>query len=127
MARSPAWDVCPLGALQCRGRSWDGKPYSGGVEWIQNQAGVPAEEYASRLKPLFKPKPGFAREWARLAKEMGAQYVVFTSKHHEGFALFDSKVTDFDAKDFTGRDLFKEIVDSPAGRRDQGGSLFFRH
>lgn len=89
---------------------WDGKPYSGGVEWIQNQAGVPAEEYASRLKPLFKPKPGFAREWARLAKEMGAQYVVFTSKHHEGFALFDSKVTDYDAKDFTGRDLFKEIV-----------------
>lgn len=89
---------------------WDGKPYGGGVEWIQQQAGVPADVYAARLKPLFQPKPGFAKEWARLAKEMGAEYVVFTSKHHEGFALWDSKVTDFDAKDFTGRDLFKEIV-----------------
>ena len=41
---------------------------------------------------------------------MGAKYVVFTSKHHEGFALHDSRVTDFDGKDFTGRDLFREIV-----------------
>lgn len=89
---------------------WDGKQYGGGVEWIQHYAGVPADTYAARMKPLFKPKVGFAREWARLAREMGAEYVVFTSKHHEGFALWDSKVTGFDAKDFTGRDLFKEIV-----------------
>jgi alpha-L-fucosidase len=89
---------------------WDGKPYGGGVEWIQHQAGVPAEVYAQRMRPLFQPKRGFAKEWARLAKDLGAQYVVFTSKHHEGFALWDSKVTDFDAKDFTGRDLFREIV-----------------
>ena len=89
---------------------WDGKQYGGGVEWIQDYAGIPADDYAKRLRPMFTPKRGFAKEWARLAKEMGAQYVVFTSKHHEGFALWDSKVTDFDAKDFTGRDLFKEIV-----------------
>jgi alpha-L-fucosidase len=89
---------------------WDGKPYGGGVEWIQNEAGVPADEYAQRMRPLFKPKPGFAKAWARLAKDMGAEYVVFTSKHHEGFALWDSKATDFDAKDFTGRDCFREIV-----------------
>ncbi len=90
--------------------TWDGKPYWGGVEWIQHSAGVPADEYAARMRPLFKPKPGFAKEWARLAKDMGAQYVVFTSKHHEGFPLWDSRLTDFDGKDFTGRDLFKEIV-----------------
>lgn len=89
---------------------WDGKKYGGGVEWIQNEAGVPAAEYAARLRPLFRPRPGFAKAWARLAKDMGAEYVVFTSKHHEGFALWDSKLTDFDGKDFTGRDLFKEIV-----------------
>jgi alpha-L-fucosidase len=89
---------------------WDGKPYGGGVEWIQHYAGVPADTYAARMRPLFQPRPGFAREWARLAREMGAEYVVFTSKHHEGFALWDSQVTDFDAKDFTGRDLFEEIV-----------------
>lgn len=89
---------------------WDGKQYGGGVEWIQDYAGVPADEYANRLRPLFKPKPGFATEWAKMAKAMGASYVVFTSKHHEGFALHNSRYTDFDAKDFTGRDLYKEIV-----------------
>lgn len=89
---------------------WDGKQYGGGVEWIQNSAGVPAEEYATRMRPLFKPKPGFAKDWARLAKDMGAQYVVFTGKHHEGFPLWASKLGDFNGKDFTGRDLFKEIV-----------------
>lgn len=89
---------------------WDGKGYQGGVEWIQHYAGVPAEVYQARLRPWFKPRKGFAREWARLAKAMGAEYVVFTAKHHEGFALWDSRLTDFDAKDFVGRDLFKEIV-----------------
>lgn len=89
---------------------WDGKQYDGGVEWIQNQAGIPTDEYAAKLKPLFRPKPGFAKEWARLAKSMGAKYVVFTGKHHEGFSLDNSKTTTFDGKDFTGRDLFKEIV-----------------
>jgi alpha-L-fucosidase len=90
--------------------SWDGTNYQEIAEWIQNSAGVPAEEYAARLRPLFKPRPGFAKAWARLAKDMGAKYVVFGSKHHEGFAMWGSKATDFDAKDFTGRDLFKEIV-----------------
>jgi alpha-L-fucosidase len=96
---------------------WDGKHYDGGVEWIQNQAGVPAAEYESKLKPLFRPKPGFAKEWARLAKSMGAKYVVFTGKHHEGFLLDDSKTTTFDGKDATGRDLFREIVQAV---RDEG-------
>lgn len=92
--------------------NWDGKPYGGGVEWIQQLAGVAPGDYEARLKPLFQPKPGFAREWARLAKAMGAKYVVFTSKHHEGFALHDSAFTTYDARDFTGRDLFKEIVEA---------------
>ena len=88
---------------------WDGKKYWGGVEWIQSTAGIPADEYEAALKPLFKPKEGFAEEWAQLAKDMGAKYVVFTSKHHEGFALHDSAVTDYDAMDFCGRDLMREI------------------
>ena len=91
---------------------WDGKKYWGGVEWIQSTAGIPADEYEAALKPLFKPKEGFAEEWAQLAKDMGAKYVVFTSKHHEGFALHDSAVTDYDAMDFCGRDLMREIVNA---------------
>lgn len=47
--------------------------------------------------PRFQPKPGFAREWARLAKEAGCSYVVFATKHYEGFALHDSKSGEFDA------------------------------
>ena len=91
---------------------WDGKKYYGGVEWIQNSAGVPTAEYEAVLRPRFHPKEGFADEWAQLAKDMGAKYVVFTSKHHEGFALHDSAVSDYDAMDFCGRDLAREIINA---------------
>jgi alpha-L-fucosidase len=91
---------------------WDGKDYGGAAEWLQNAANVPADVYAARLIPLFKPKKDFAREWAKTAKEAGCRYVIFTSRHHEGFALHDSKTTTFDAMDVTGRDLFREIVNA---------------
>lgn len=91
---------------------WNGKAYDGAVEWIQSAANVPAAEYAAKLMPLFKPKKDFAREWAKAAKDAGCRYVVFTSRHHEGFALHDSKTTTFDGMDVTGRDLFREIVNA---------------
>lgn len=91
---------------------WNGVPVKGSAEWIQRNAHVPADEYARQMLPLFKPQPGFAREWARLAKRAGARYLVFTSKHHEGYALHDSAVSRFDAKDTVDRDLVREIVDA---------------
>lgn len=91
---------------------WNGKDYEGCVEWIQNMANVPAAVYEKQLTPLFRPKPGFAREWAKTAKEAGCRYVIFTTRHHEGFALHDSKTTSFDGKDVTGRDLMREIVNA---------------
>lgn len=92
---------------------WDEQIWKkGGQEWIQKYANVPADVYAERLLPQFNPKEGFAEEWAQLARQAGCKYVVFTNKHHEGFALHDSKVTIFDAKDVTGRDLHKEIVNA---------------
>lgn len=91
---------------------WNGKDYDGCVEWIQSFANVPAAEYAAKLTPLFKPKKDFAREWAKTAKDAGCRYVIFTSRHHEGFALHDSKTTTFDGKDVTGRDLMREIVNA---------------
>jgi len=94
---------------------WNGKVYGGGVEWIQKRANVPADIYEKTMLPQFKPSTDFASQWARLAKQAGAKYVVFTSKHHEGFALHDSAQTKFDAKDVTGRDLYKEIVDAIRG------------
>lgn len=84
----------------------------GGKEWIQYQVRASTWEYAHEAIPRFHPKEGFAAEWAALAKEAGCKYVVFTSKHHEGFALFNSQYTDYDAYDTTGRDLCKEVVDA---------------
>jgi alpha-L-fucosidase len=99
--------------------TWDGKPVGtrGGMEWIQNQVRANTETYAKAAIPLFKPKAGFAEEWARLAKEAGCRYLVFTTKHHEGFALHDSKATDCDAGSVLHRDLVKEIVEAA---RSQG-------
>ena len=91
---------------------WNGKEYPGCAEWIQSAANVPADVYAKTLLPLFTPKKDFAREWAKTAKAAGCRYVIFTSRHHEGFALHDSKTTTFDGKDMTGRDLFREIVNA---------------
>lgn len=92
--------------------TWEGKAVgtSGGMEWIENYVKADTDTYAKAAIPLFKPKPGFAQEWARLAKETGCRYVVFTSKHHEGFALHDSAVSDYDAGSVLHRDLVKEIV-----------------
>jgi alpha-L-fucosidase len=94
--------------------TWDGKAVAtkGGMEWIQQRVKADTATYAQRSIPLFKPTPGFAREWARLAKAAGCRYLVFTTKHHDGFALHDSKVSDYDAGSVLQRDLVKEIVDA---------------
>ena len=106
--------------------TWDGKPVatSGGMEWIQQRVKADTDTYAQRAIPLFKPAPGFAREWARLAKDAGARYVVFTTKHHDGFALHDSRVSEFDAGTVVGRDLVREIVDA---LRAEGLRVGFYH
>jgi alpha-L-fucosidase len=106
--------------------TWDGKPVatSGGMEWLQNRVKADTATYASRAIPLFQPRPGFAREWARLAKGAGCRYVVFTTKHHDGFALHDSKVSDFDAGSVLHRDLVKEIVEA---LRAEGLRVGFYH
>ena len=94
--------------------TWEGKPVgtNGGMEWIEQRVKADTDTYAAKALPLFKPTPGFAKEWARLAKEAGCKYVVFTTKHHEGFGLFDSKAGDYNAGAKLHRDLAKEIVDA---------------
>jgi len=106
--------------------TWEGKPVGtrGGMEWIQQRVKADTETYAKAAVPLFQPKPGFARDWARLAREAGCQYLVFTTKHHDGFALHDSKVSDFDAGSVLHRDLVKEIVEAC---RAEGLRIGFYH
>jgi len=106
--------------------TWEGKPVGtrGGMEWIQQRVKADTDTYARQAIPLFKPKPGFAREWAALARAAGCRYVVFTSKHHEGFALHDSKFGDFNAGATLKRDLTKEIVEAV---RAEGLRVGFYH
>src|SRR6266446_888959 len=81
-------------------------------EWVMEMEGIPATEY-QKLAAQFKPKPNFARDWARLAKRAGQRYMVMTTKHHEGFCNFATKTTDYCApKQGPGRDLVREYVDA---------------
>ena len=94
--------------------TWQGKKVGdrGGMEWIQQRVKADTWEYAHEAVPHFRPTEDFAEQWAKLAKDAGCKYVVFTSKHHDGFCLHDSSVTTYDAKDLVGRDLCKEIKEA---------------
>ena len=88
-------------------------------EWVMENEGIPVAEYAAFAK-TFVPKPKAARAWAKLARAAGQKYMVMTTKHHEGFCLFDSKLTDYCApKQGPGRDLVAEYVEAARaeGRR----------
>ncbi len=84
----------------------------GHQEWVLESEGIPIPQYEI-LAQHFKPKANAAREWARLAKAAGQKYMVLTTKHHEGFCLWDTKLTDYCAmKQGPGRDLVREFVDA---------------
>ena len=108
------------------GGTWQGKQVSdrGGMEWIQQRVKADTWEYAHEAVPRFRPGPDFAQEWAKLAKQAGCKYVVFTTKHHDGFNLHDSSVTTYDARDLIGRDLVKEITEA---LRAEGLKVGFYH
>src|ERR1051326_65474 len=96
------------------GRFIHGGLYSvlGRHEWVMENEGIPVAEY-EQIAKRFKPKPNAARDWAKLAKSAGQKYMVMTTKHHEGFCHFDSKLTDYCApKQGPGRDQVKEYVEA---------------
>ncbi|HJX91495.1 MAG TPA: alpha-L-fucosidase, partial [Pyrinomonadaceae bacterium] len=81
-------------------------------EWVMENEGIPTKEYEP-YADKFKPKPNAARDWARLARRAGMKYMVMTTKHHEGFCNFDSKLTSYcAAKRGPGRDLVHEYVEA---------------
>lgn len=81
-------------------------------EWIKNFECIPEEKYDLYFKH-FNPDLFDARDWARRAKEAGMKYAVLTSKHHEGFCLFDSQYTDYKITNTPfGRDLVREYVEA---------------
>jgi alpha-L-fucosidase len=95
----------------------DGKTYYGIGEWIMNEnmAGIPVDRYKT-LAEDFNPTAFDAKAIAQLAKDAGMKYIVITSKHHDGFAMFHSKADTFNIVDATpfGRDPMKELAEACA-------------
>ncbi len=81
-------------------------------EWVKCHERITEEKYDKYMK-YFNPDMYDPKEWARKAKAAGMKYAVITTKHHEGFCMFDSKYTDYKSTNtLAGRDLVKEFVDA---------------
>jgi alpha-L-fucosidase len=92
--------------------TWNGQQIKkSGGEWIMNRARIPVAEYR-KLTAQFNPTKFDADAWVALAKEAGMKYIVITAKHHDGFAMYGSKVDGFNIKDATPwkRDPLKELA-----------------
>jgi alpha-L-fucosidase len=96
---------------------WKGRRIPGIGEWIMFRTPVPVREY-EQLAAQFNPVKFNADEWVQLAQDAGMKYIVITSKHHDGFALFRSKVSRYNMVDATPfkRDVLKELADACARR-----------
>ncbi len=96
---------------------WKGKTVPGIGEWIMYRARIPVHEYEA-LAAQWNPVKFDADAWAQLAADAGMKYVVITSKHHDGFALFDSKASRYNAVAATPfkRDALKELAAACARR-----------
>ncbi len=92
-------------------------------EWVMQQAPLSIQEY-EKLPPRFNPVKFDAAHWVDLAKRAGARYITITSKHHDGFAMWDSRVSDYDIVDRTpyAKDVLKALADEC---HKQGIKLFF--
>lgn len=91
--------------------TWKGQQVAGIGEWIMNRAKIPVKEY-EQLAGQFNPVKFDAEQWVQLAEDAGMKYIVITSKHHDGFAMFGSKVTKYNIVDATPfhRDPLKELA-----------------
>jgi alpha-L-fucosidase len=92
---------------------WGAYSVGGRAEWIANRERIPREEYIERYVNPWKAEKYDPRVWAQLALDAGMKYVVLTTRHHDGFALWDSKVSDFTAARLgPKRDLIRPFVDA---------------
>lgn len=94
-------------------------------EWVMNNDKMSITEYEA-LPPQFNPTQFNAAEWVSLAKAAGMRYITITSKHHDGFAMWDTKLNSWNIVDATpyGRDILKQLADEC---HKQGMKLFFYH
>jgi alpha-L-fucosidase len=95
----------------------------GAGEWFMQVRGIPAADY-EKVADFFNPIAFDAEEWVSLVKAAGIRYITITAKHHDGFAMFDSHVSDWDIVDRTpyGKDVIAALAEEC---RRQGIKLFF--
>ncbi len=108
------WGLSSVLAGSYRGERIDRGTHGNGLgEWIMFNAKIPVADYADYAKQ-FNPVKFDADAWVRLAKNAGMKYIVFTTKHHEGFAMFHSRVSGFNIVDATpfDRDPLKELAEA---------------
>src|SRR5499427_234169 len=94
---------------------WKGQPIAGIGEWIMNRAKIPVKEY-EQLATQFNPVKFNAEAWVQMAQDAGMKYIVITSKHHDGFAMYHSAVSKYNVVDATPfkRDPLKELAAAAA-------------
>ncbi|TWT81466.1 Alpha-L-fucosidase [Planctomycetes bacterium CA13] len=104
------------GLYSIAGGEWKGKDYGkeqGGAsaEWLMNSAKISGKEYRGTLARQFNPTEFDAKEWVAIAKDAGMKYIVITSKHHDGFCLFETNATDYNVMQATPfkRDIIREL------------------
>ena len=97
----------------------------GDGEWVMNNQHIPIKSY-EKLPSFFNPTQFDPKEWVAMVKASGIKYIAITSKHHDGFAMFDSKVSDYNIVKKTpyGKDVLKMLADECHA---QGVKLFFYH
>jgi alpha-L-fucosidase len=105
---------------------WGVYAVRGEGEWVMQNARITIPEYERDFPPAFNPVKFDAAAWVAMAKAAGMRYITITSKHHDGFAMYDSKLTDWDIVDRTPykKDVLKALADEC---QRQGLKLFFYH
>jgi alpha-L-fucosidase len=113
------------GAYAVPAGNYKDKPVKGIGEWIMHNANIPIPEYEGYVRQ-FNPQDFNAKQWVAIAKNAGMKYIVITSKHHDGFCLWDSKITNYDIMDFSPfkRDILKELSDAC---KEAGIKMCFYH
>jgi len=97
----------------------------GDGEWVMNNQRIPVSTY-EKIPAFFNPIGFDAAAWVKLAKDAGMKYITITSKHHDGFAMWDSKISDYNIVKKTpyGKDVLKMLAEEC---QKQGIKLFFYH
>jgi alpha-L-fucosidase len=103
-----------FGVYSTFGGEYEGRRSGAYGEWLMHDVKIPVAEYRAKVAGVFNPTEFNADEWVRIAKETGMRYLVVTAKHHDGFAMWNSHVTDYNVVKATpfGRDVIGELSDA---------------